>query len=206
MINTANGVDTAKAIETLRKGGVVLCPTDTVWALMCDFENAEAVESIHSIKQGSRKPMAVLCDSLDCIDNLKVEFTLSAQKLADAFWPGPLTLILKSHLAGIGHITGENNSLGIRIPDSKKLIELINRFGCPVAATSANIYSHEPSIILDDIPVSIQSEVDCIWNSDISPLGKASTVIDCTHEKFRLIREGALSSVDIRKITGRYDR
>ena len=86
MIDTKRVSDIKTALETLRHGGILLSPTDTVWGLMCDFENAEAISAIHKLKKSSPKPMAVLVDSVDRLNELQVRFTGLAQKLAAAYW------------------------------------------------------------------------------------------------------------------------
>jgi L-threonylcarbamoyladenylate synthase len=182
-----------KAVETLKQGGIILAPTDTVWGLMCDFSNEEAVASIYAIKKSRLKPLAILVDSLESIEKLDVEMSLNARTIAEAYWPGPLTLIFKSGHEGIKHIAGEHNSIGVRIPDNEELREMIKWFGSPVAATSANISGQGQPHNFEDIPDEITTSADLICRFPAETKGMASTVVDCTGEVFKIIREGEIS-------------
>jgi L-threonylcarbamoyladenylate synthase len=182
-----------KAVDTLKQGGIILAPTDTVWGLMCDFANEEAVSSIYSIKKSPLKPLAILVDSLEAIEKLDVEMTLPARMIAETYWPGPLTLIFKSAHDGIKHIAGENNSIGVRIPDYEELREMIKWFGQPIAATSANISGQGQPLTFEDIPDDITTSADLICRFSEEPSGNASTVVDCTGDVFKIIREGDIT-------------
>jgi L-threonylcarbamoyladenylate synthase len=192
-----------KAVETLKQGGIILAPTDTVWGLMCDFANEEAVSSIYAIKKSPLKPLAILADSIDMVDTLKVEMSINARIIAEAYWPGPLTLIFKSEYEGIGHIAGENNSVGIRVPDNEELREMIKWFGQPVAATSANISGQGQPHIFEDIPDEITTSADFICRFPAESTGMASTVVDCTGEIFKIIREGEISMDKLQESVGK---
>lgn len=182
--------DMAKAVEVLRAGGILLAPTDTVWGLMCDFKNADALDSIFKIKKSGPRPTAVLSDSIESLKVLQLELSSGVLKLMQSFWPGPLTIILRSRLADVGHIAGSDNSLGIRIPDAAKLRSLIRLFGRPVAATSANLAGAPAQRSLDAVSDEIIANVDYICRFADEPSGEASTVIDCTGEKISVLREG----------------
>jgi len=106
MIDTDRAVDIKKAVEILGQGGVLLAPSDTVWALMCDYENQKALTAIFRLKNTNPRPVAVLCESLESIEKLQVQLTPAARKIAGIFWPGPLTLVLNSSSKNIHHIAG----------------------------------------------------------------------------------------------------
>ena len=206
MIDTDHIVDVNKAIETLKYGGILLSPTDTVWGLMCDFENTEAVSSIFTIKKSHPKPMAILVSSLESINSLQIQFTAAAQIIANAYWPGPITLVMKSDSDIISPIIGTNNSVGVRMPDSEELLKFIELYGKPIAATSANIAGQPPPKAFDDISESIRKQADYISYFNIYPSGINSTVIDCTTESIELIREGSVSFKEVQHLVGNYDR
>jgi len=193
MIDVDRVVDIKKAVEILKHDGVLLAPTDTVWALMCDYESKEALTAIFKLKKTKPRPVAVLCESLESIEKLQVRFTPVAQKIAGIFWPGPLTLVLNSSSKNVFHIAGANNSIGVRIPDSNELINLINLYGKPIAATSANISRQLPPKTYDDVPGFMKKQIAYTCKFDIIPSGKASTVVDCASDKLLLIRKGAVS-------------
>ncbi|MCD6162544.1 MAG: threonylcarbamoyl-AMP synthase [candidate division Zixibacteria bacterium] len=194
-----------KAVDVLAKGGIILVPTDTVWGLMCDCENIDAIDSIFKMKKSKIKPLAVLCDSLECIENLDVELSTDAKAIIDAFWPGMLTIILKSRSDRFRYVMGSKKSIGVRIPNSQELTGLIRQYGKPLAATSANISGWSPPRTIEDIPDYIQSKVDYICRFNINPSGNASTVINCVSGEVKLIREGIIKFKNILQITGNHD-
>lgn len=189
-----------KAAEILKQGGIVLVPTDTVWGLMCDYADEQAVASIYSMKKSPPKPIAVLIDSIERAGDLKIEISDSVKNIAEAYWPGALTLIFNSKDESIKHIAGENNSIGIRIPASDDLRELIKIFGKPVAATSANISGEKQPRAFDDISDEITISADYICRFDTLTSGVASTVIDCTGDILKILREGDITQEQLEKV------
>lgn len=194
-----------KAVDVLNDGGILLIPTDTVWGLMCDCENIDAIDSIFKIKKSPVKPLAILCGSLECLENLDVEISSYAKAIIDAFWPGALTIIFKTCSDRYINIMGSKKTIGVRIPNSQELNDLIRQYGKPLAATSANISGWSPPRTFEDIPDYIQTKVDYICKFNINPSGNASTVIDCTSEKVKLIRERIVSFKSILQIAGNND-
>jgi len=199
MIESGGSDNLNKALSTLQQGGIILAPTDTVWGLMCDYKSAEAVASIFRIKKSRHKPVAILCDSLESVNKLQIDVPADIRRIAERFWPGPLTLIFKSRMPGIEYIAGNGNSIGVRVPDSDELRELIKKFNRPLAATSANISGQKQSLVLEDIPDEITMNADYICRFNADPSGQASTVVDCSSEKLKLIREGVISLENLEK-------
>ena len=183
----------SKAVEVLNQGGIVLAPTDTVWGLMCDYSSEEAVQSLLSIKNSPIKPVALLMSSQAMLEQLKVAMPPFVREISESLWPGPLTLIFKSGLENIGHVAGESNSIGVRVPRGDDLRELIKAFGKPLAASSANISGQRQPMIFEEIPDEITMSADFICKFDIEPSGVSSTVVDCTSEKFIILREGEIT-------------
>jgi L-threonylcarbamoyladenylate synthase len=111
-------------------------------------------------------------------------------------------LVLKSNSRRIFCVSGENNTIGVRIPDCVDLKELIGGFGKPLAATSANYISQKPPRLLSEIPADIVSKVDFTCGFKVTPSGIASTVVDCTSDKVNIIRQGEISFEDIQRFLG----
>jgi L-threonylcarbamoyladenylate synthase len=195
MITAANKL--VSAIQSLERGGVILAPTDTVWGLICDFENAQAVEKMLKLKHSNPRPIALLCSDWRNLDEFGLSMPDYAKKLAEKFWPGAMTLVLKSTTKRIQFVAGSDNSIGIRMPDAGALLEMISEFGKPVAATSANFTGETSATIFQEIPEEIRDEVDYVCEMEIIPSGKASAVIDCTGPNFKLIRQGEINLRDI---------
>lgn len=168
-----------QALEVLRKGGLILYPTDTVWGIGCDATNEKAVDRIYTLKQSvNKKSMLVLLDHLDKV-------SLYIRKVPDVAWQlyevadTPLTLILPGACAVAPNLIPEEGTLGIRVPNHdfcKKLIRKLNR---PLVSTSANI-SGKPSPlsfseISQEIIQGVDLVIDPVWEGH--PTRKASSII-----------------------------
>lgn len=193
-------VDILKSIiSVLKKGGVILAPTDTVWGLMCDFENQSALDKMLRLKHSKSRPIALLYDDWRKLELSGCVIPEYAIKLASKFWPGAMTLVLKSTSSRIHFVSGSDGSIGIRIPNVAELLELIHEFGKPLAATSANFTGQHTAGMLSQIPDEIKKGVDAIYDLQIESSGTASTVIDCTGEAYKIIRQGGINIEDINK-------
>ena len=203
MIDEGSRLLINKAVDVLNRGGIIIAPTDTVWGLMCDYSSEQAVKSIHNVKKSPQKPMAVLIDSLDKAGQLGLEIPATMKPIADYYWPGPLTLILKSKREDLGYLAGEGNSIGVRIPDTEELRELIRRYDKPLAATSANISGQRQPESFADITDDISMSADFICRFNVKPSGIASTVVDCTGDVFQIIREGIIDKEKLEKVVSK---
>lgn len=152
----------SKSVETLKKGGVILYPTDTVWGLGCDATNAEAAKRIKEIKKSdSNKPMLVLVDGTSMLEKYVNEVPEAAKMLMDVD-PNPLTIVYDSAYGLPDEICAEDGSIGIRITNNefcKKLCAALKR---PIVSTSANISGTPTATELADISDDIRYNVDFI--------------------------------------------
>jgi len=179
------------AAETIKKGGLVVYPTDTVYGLGCNPFNVNSVRKVFEVKGRTRKPLPVLAYSIKDVEKV-AEVTESTVKIARKFWPGPLTLILprKPKLPGV--VTCNLNSVGVRIPGHKIALELIRVSNGLLIGTSANKTGEEPPRTPLEAAQQIGDKVDIIIDGGPTPLGKSSTVVDLTKEKPILVREGPI--------------
>jgi L-threonylcarbamoyladenylate synthase len=167
-----------KAAEILKKGGVVLIPTDTVYGLATSMQSEDGVKRIYEIKKrGFEKPLAVLIPSIDCLWNL-VEKTANIEKICKKYWPGATTLVMDSK---------DGKSIGVRMPDYEPVIELMNITG-PLYATSANISGESVEIMLEDIPEEIKVACDFILAGEGNLSGVPSKVIDVRGGEEKILR------------------
>jgi len=177
----------AEAAEIIRSGGVVAHPTDTCYGLAADVGNEDAVRKVYAIKQiESDRPLSVMVASLEQAEEIGM-FNDDAKRLAEKFFPGPLTLVVPR--------TPTNETIGIRIPDCKVSEALIEACNSPLTTTSANRTGH-PN------PFSAKDVVRYFENQDVQPdllldggpieSNTASTVVKVI-EKPQLLREGTLS-------------
>lgn len=163
-----------KAIKILKSGGVIAFPTETVFGIGASMKHKKAIRRIFKIKDRPRnKPLQILVENLEQAQKLG-KFNKKTLKLAKKGWPGPLTLVVYKTRKVSKLITGGSSKVGLRIPDHKIALELINQCG-PIVATSANISGEEPALTAKRLLV----KVDYILNGKVKS-GRASTVIDAT--------------------------
>ena len=170
-----------KAVAILRKGGVVIFPTDTVYGIGCRFDNPAAIERIKSIK-GSRQNFPVLISHLKQAHQL-AKVNNAAIGLAQKYWPGGLTIILKKQ-SGSGKI-------GIRIPNHKIAMTLIDKLGFPIIGTSANFHGQKPPISYEELYPGIILLADFVVHGKCKEKTE-STVVDATSFPFKILRKGAV--------------
>ncbi|MBS7644285.1 threonylcarbamoyl-AMP synthase [Candidatus Bathyarchaeota archaeon] len=189
-----------EAAKKIRTGGIVIYPTDTVYGLGCDPFNVNAVAKLIKVKGDRRKPLPILCQSIPDVKRI-AHFTEEAQRLADAFWPGPLTLVLKRKPVVPDIITTGLDTVGVRIPRHEVALKLIGHSGGCLIGTSANISGQKSPITAEEI-TQIGSQVDIIIDAGATPLKKESTVIDLTAKTPRFLRIGPVSAEAIANILG----
>lgn len=174
--------DIKKAAEILKKGGIVLFPTDTVYGIGCLWDDKSAKEKIYAIKSRPPKiPFPVLLTDSSQLSNL-AQTTPYLAKLIKKYWPGGLTIIIK---------TKKGIKTGFRVPDNNIVRELIKAAGKPIVGTSANIHGKKPVSDFKDLDPQIVKQVDFVLKGRC-PKGKESTVIDLSGKSPKIIRRGAV--------------
>ena len=182
-------------VGVLRRGGIVAYPTDTFYGLGVDCYQEKAIERIYWLKErGYEKPISLVASDMAMVKDICVDIPPVFETLAKAFWPGPLTLVLKASSRLPSILQGEDGSIGVRLPDFSWLRELIRKAGFPLTATSANI-SGEKEISQPDKVIEIfEGKVNLIVDGGVTLGGLPSTVVDLTSERPKIIREGTLAS------------
>ena len=152
--------DIVQCLKTLSAGGLILYPTDTVWGIGCDATNAEAVKKVYQLKQrDGSKALIVLIDSADHLDHYVVDVPMIARELIDVAVK-PLTIIYEGAYNLATNVLGEQDSVGIRIPNDEFCHRLCERFGKPIVSTSANVSGAPTAKTFADIDASIVQGVD----------------------------------------------
>lgn len=188
------------AADILMSGGTVIFPTDTVLGLGAHALKKDAIEKIYEIKGRDRnKPINILISDIDKLASLVEPLNKIEEKLAETFWPGPLTLILKLKESNINlyNFTKSDGTIGIRIPKSEIAREIIRKSGGIVATTSVNLSGDEPAILVSEINPIIKEKVDYIINQNESSTREPSTVVKVEDETINILRQGALSMSDL---------
>lgn len=170
-----------EALEVLKKGGVILYPTDTVWGLGCDASNAEAVKKVYEIKRRSdSKSLVLLASDLDMVARFVKQIPDIAIDLVEVN-DRPMTLIYPGANDRLlaANVIAEDGSVGIRIPMNDFCVKLVRRLRCPLVSTSANISGEPTPEKYSDIPEDIRAAVDYIVNPSLEAgsTGLASQII-----------------------------
>ena len=204
-------IDSLKvAAQALKDGSLVAFPTETVYGLGADATNASAVARIYEVKgRPSDHPLIVHIGDLKYLDQWISEMPEFAIDLARAFWPGPMTLILKRSELAKDFITGGQNTVGIRIPDNSLALGLLELFhkqgGAGIAAPSANRFGQvsptTAEAVIDELG-DYFLDSDFVLDGGFSKVGLESTIIDCTKELPRILRPGAITIAMIEEATG----
>jgi len=184
------------AAQIVKRGGLAVYPTETVYGLGCDPFNVEAVKRILKVKDNRSKPLPVLAASIADAD--KVAFVSSnGRKLAAKFWPGPLTIVFPKKPSFPDVVTFGLDSVGLRIPDNDVALRLLGLCGGLLIGSSANRTGEEPPRRVQEISGELKEMVDVVLDGGAAVQGMPSTVADLTSEKPRILREGPVSLEEI---------
>jgi L-threonylcarbamoyladenylate synthase len=189
-------LDLSKAITALKSGKIIVYPTDTLYGLGADIYNIKAVRKIFQIKKRSfDNPLSVAISDISELE--KIAFlNETSRRLARAFLPGRLTLILNKRSIIPDIVTAGLENVAVRIPDNKVALELLSEFG-PLTATSANIHGKKTPDIIKKISMQFKKEDISVY-LDIGKLDeKPSTIVDATGKSIKLLRLGAISEKEI---------
>jgi len=183
-----------EAAEVLKRGGLVAFPTETVYGIGADAFNDEAVGRVYEAKgRPSDNPMIVHIARASDAGLLAKEISPDVVKLADAFWPGPLTMVLPKREEVPVRVTGGLDTVGIRLPDSDIALTLIRLAGTPVAAPSANISGSPSPTKTEHVIADLDGKVDVILTGPDCRVGIESTVIDMTVTPPQVLRPGIIT-------------
>lgn len=182
-----------QAVAALRRRGLVAFPTDTLYALGADALAADAIERVLTVKGRARgKPLSVLVPSADAIASLDLGLAAGVPEALRAFWPGPLTVIVKAGGKFPAVLTGATGTVGLRVPGGPVAQAILAGFGGPVIGTSANKAGGPDPGDAKAVQRAIGGQIDLILDGGRVALGVPSTVLDCTAVPARILREGAI--------------
>ena len=203
MTSQSATADIAAAVETLRAGGLVAYPTDTLYGLGADALNEAAVERVFEAKgRPQGMPLPLLISDAEQISMVAADVPDAALRLAEAFWPGGLTLVLPVSEAVPPLVTARGWKVAVRLPDHPVPRALAEGLGRPIAGTSANRSGGPEPRTADGVREARGEAVDIVLGSGPSPAGGSSTVLDVTTEQPRILRLGAVSQEEIERVLG----
>lgn len=200
--------DFGRAVELLRAGELVAFPTETVYGLGADATNPAAVARIFAAKgRPADHPLIVHLAGHDAVDRWAEEVPAVAWELMEAFWPGPLTLILKKQAWVPSTVTGGQDTVGLRVPGHPVALELLRRFaadGGPggIAAPSANRFGHISPTTAAHVGEELGDRVALILDGGPCTVGIESTIVDCSRGGPVILRPGHISAAHVEVVSG----
>ncbi len=182
-----------EAISVLGRKGVIAFPTDTLYGLGADAFCTEALERVFEIKgRPGAMALPILVEAIQDLERLVIDVPDTAWALADRFWPGPLTLVLKKSSEVPDIATGGRDSVAVRMPDHPVPRALVRGLGRPITGTSANPSGGPNPTTAQDVKMLLGDRVDYIIDGGPAMIGTPSTVLDLTRASPVLLRPGAI--------------
>ncbi len=193
----------ARAAAILEAGGTVAFPTETVYGLGADAFNTSAIEKVFEAKgRPSDNPLIVHISDLSFLDSLAVTIPVIGRRLANEFWPGPLTLILPKAPNVPGVVTAGLDTVAVRMPHHPVALALIRQFGRGVVAPSANTSGRPSPTTAHHVLNDLEGRIDAVLDSGPTQIGVESTVLDVTSVPPVILRKGGLPKEDIERLIG----
>ena len=203
----SNSENIKLAVDLLDSGKLVAFPTETVYGLGADAFNKNAVAMIFEAKERPTfNPLILHVSSLNMLNNIASYTSEKIKLLADNFWPGPLTLILKKKEIVPYIVTSGLETVAVRMPNNSIARDLINKLGRPIAAPSANSFSKLSPTTAKHVEKHLGDKVDIILDGGNCKVGLESTIIEVSEESQVLLRPGGIPKEDIEKLIGKLSK
>lgn len=200
--NNINLEELKQASDNIKKGELVIFPTETVYGIGANGLDSTAVEKIFIAKgRKTDNPLILHISDMDMLDAIAYDITPLEKKLMEKFWPGPLTIILKKKDTVPNIVSANLQTVGVRMPSLKIARELIRQAGVPIAAPSANISGKPSGTNINDIKDEFQNKVSCIIDGGETQVGLESTVIIVKEDTINILRPGKITKEDLSTIT-----
>ncbi len=185
-----------KIVEEIKKGNLVITPTDTVYGILADALNKEAIDKVFIAKKRENKPLLIIMTK-DMLDTYIEDISPLEQELINRYLPGKLTILLKKNKLVDDSVTCGSPLVGVRIPNHSGLLEIIQRVGHPLISTSANISNQETITSVEKIDPDLLKYISFIEDGGIIK-ESSSTIIQVKDNRIQILREGELTPL-IRK-------
>jgi L-threonylcarbamoyladenylate synthase len=199
----ATDADISRAAETLRRGGLVAFPTETVYGLGADADNPAALARLYAVKgRPAGHPVIVHVGAPSQLADWAAEVPEAARRLGDALWPGPLTVLVRRAARVRDAVTGGGDTVGVRVPDQPVALALLHAFDGGVAAPSANRFGQVSPTTADDVRADLGDDVDIVIDDGPCTVGVESTIVDCTGDELVIVRPGGVTRQRIEEVSG----
>ena len=200
----ATDADITRAVEALRRGGLVAFPTETVYGLGADATNVDSIARLYEVKGRPRShPVIVHIGARELLADWGADVSTSVHRLAEALWPGPLTIVVRRAAHVPDAVTGGGDTVGVRVPDQPVALAMLRAFGRGVAAPSANRFGRVSPTTADDVRADLGGDVDVVLDDGPCTVGVESTIVDCTSAEPVILRPGGVPRERIEAIAGR---
>jgi L-threonylcarbamoyladenylate synthase len=205
-----------EAVEFLKQGKLVVVPTETVYGLAADGTNELAIEHLYQLKgRPASNPVMLQVADLMMLSKIVAEIPPQASRLIEKFWPGPLTIVLPKNSAVSNILSAGTGNIGVRMPDQQVTLEIIRKFGSPLAVPSANLSGQKAPVTPQEVEMALDGaselagEIAGMVDAGVCGIGMASTVLDLSNccrigredmplsKSWRIIREGPISAEQI---------
>ncbi len=192
-----------EASEILRNGGLVAFPTETVYGLGGDATDKEASKKIYAAKgRPSDNPLIVHIARFEQLEEISKELPANAKKLADAFWPGPLTMVVNKNEVIPYETTGGLDTVAVRMPNNPVALALINESGCMIAAPSANTSGRPSPTKASHVYEDLSGKIEAILDGGTVDIGLESTIVDLTEDVVTILRPGFINMDMLKSVVG----
>ncbi len=190
-----------EAVNVLSRGGLVVLPTDTVYGIAADAFTPPAVQALLDAKgRGRQMPPPVLIPDVRTLDGLATQVPEGARALAEAFWPGGLTLIVRAQPSLAWDLGETRGTVALRVPDHETALALLRRTG-PLAVSSANTTGSPAAVTAQEAFAQLGESVAVYLDGGDAPGQVSSTIVDATGATLRLVRAGAVSLEQLSEVT-----
>jgi len=195
--------DFSPAIEALRRGEVIVFPTETLYGLGADALNQAALDTVFNLKgREAHHPLSVLVANQEMLRTVVAEIAPAAEQLMDRYWPGPLTLILPARKDTPKQLCNTAGGVGVRISSQPIATLLVKTLGRPVTATSANPSGKEPARTVQEAENYFTDQIAVYVDGGTLTSKSGSTVLEVMEGRIRLIREGEISAAELHSMLG----
>lgn len=195
--------DLKEVIKSIKRGEVIVCPTDTVYGVICDATNEKAVKKLFRIKKRPRgKPISIFVRDVKSAKKFAY-IDENQEKFLKQVWPGGITAVLRPKRKLLPTISQRKNTIGVRIPDFKFVLDLIGKLNLPIAESSANISGKPASTKINEVLKQFEKQdlkPDLVLDAGNLKKAKPSTVIDLTDIQPKILRKGKIRKQEVMKI------
>lgn len=187
-------MDINKLVKVIKDGGLAIIPTDTVYGIIADATNEEAIKKVFEVKKRPyTKPLIIMISSLEMLTKYVDKINDLERKLIKKYWPGRLTILFRKGKLVNNLINNGGDLVGIRLPDNSELIELIEKLGVPLVSTSANISDNDTITSIELLEKELINQIDYIYDGG-KIVALPSTIVKVNNDKIEFLREGDIAS------------